>query len=742
MKILKKAKKKNKKFYIINNIVLLIYTITNFYLIYNILRLSGIENTIRYVVTIVLIIINLLNFAFGLSFIIKGKKKRSILLMIMMLLLGGGFFFISYNTDRIYKTIDTISKEYVTYSSSMVVLNDSGINEIKDVTKKKIGLLDDDSSIDGYKIPLLILEENDLKDNNEIIKYEDFTTILNDLYDEKIDIAMLPSSYTTMFTSIEKFEHIESDTKIIISKDKEYPKTDNYATKKMDEPFTMLIMGIDSTEEDISQSTSFNGDSLMLLTFNPDTLSATLLSIPRDTYVPITCFKNNKKNKITHAAWQGESCMIDTIENFTDVSIDYYVKINFQGVVKMVDALGGVEVDVPISFCEQNSQRQFGSNEICLKTGVQTLNGEQALALSRHRKTINDFQRGLNQQLVVKSLLSKVKEINSLDTVYKVLDVINISMDSNLSTEQILSLYNVFKDIATKNISNNSDIIDIQKLYLSGYDQYIFEESMGLNLYNYIYYEDSLKEIVKAMKLNLGLVEPDLIKEFSFSINEDYEEKVIGKGNYKSSSYIETLPNFIGKNKSYVTSWASNKGIKVSYIEEASNMSTANTVLKQSYPAGYLLSDLSGKTLTITVAKESTIKEETTNESDNNSAIVDCTNTSNKSNSNCLMPNLVGKTLSNAKTWANSLSKYNLKISVTYNKVTYGDSLFDNNKLGSVINQSVNSGTYLNSIARVTITYIDENPNIPSENEISNEGKPEEETNPTDNIEENSNISE
>lgn len=105
-------------------------------------------------------------------------------------------------------------------------------------------------------------------------------------------------------------------------------------TDKIDKPFTMLVMGIDSTANTLSKNATGNGDALMLVTFNPKTLNATIFSIPRDTYVPIACFENQKENKITHAAWNGENCMIKTIENLTDINIDYYVKINFQGVVK------------------------------------------------------------------------------------------------------------------------------------------------------------------------------------------------------------------------------------------------------------------------------------------------------------------------------------------------------------------------------------------------------------------------
>lgn len=88
----------------------------------------------------------------------------------------------------------------------------------------------------------------------------------------------------------------------------------------------------------MDSSSSSNSDTLIVVTFNPDTLTATMLSIPRDSYVPISC-NGNAKSKITHAGWQGVSCVENTIENFLDIDIDYYVKLNFKGLVGLVDAL-------------------------------------------------------------------------------------------------------------------------------------------------------------------------------------------------------------------------------------------------------------------------------------------------------------------------------------------------------------------------------------------------------------------
>ena len=374
-------------------------------------------------------------------------------------------------------------------------------------------------------------------------------------------------------------------------------------------------MGVDSEEENLKNST-FNGDALMLLTFNPNTLTTTILSIPRDSYVPIACFENNTKNKITHAAMYGEDCMIETIENFTEIEIDYYVKINFKGVVSIIDALDGIEVNVPYSFCEQDSNRKWGKNTIYVEEGLQTLNGEQALALSRNRKNNtskcsskwtsgyrSDFVRGENQQLVLRATINKLKGIDSLSTISDLLEKVSDSMETNLSTNQILSLYNIGKDVLVKSSDSNlEDLIGFRRLHLSGYDARIYDNRTGLNLYNYVLYDGSIEDVNKAMKINLGIEKADHIKKFSFNIDEDYEEVVIGKGEYE----VATLPSFIGKTESEAKSLAKSLGIDVTikYIEKKEG--TNGTVLYQNYSTGTDLINVTDLILTIVKVSDTT----------------------------------------------------------------------------------------------------------------------------------------
>ena len=121
-----------------------------------------------------------------------------------------------------------------------------------------------------------------------------------------------------------------------------------------------------------------------------------MISIPRDSYVPIACWSGKPENKITHAAAYGTDCMMSTIEEYFDIKIDYYAKINFKGLVKLVDAMGGIDVKVPKDLCTDNSNRE---GEVCISQGYQHLNGEQALVLSRNRKQLaaGDLDRGRNQ---------------------------------------------------------------------------------------------------------------------------------------------------------------------------------------------------------------------------------------------------------------------------------------------------------------------------------------------------------
>src|SRR5574344_471697 len=609
--------KKDKKWFITFIILLLAMLINNAYLILNIKGLYSIENVLRLTICIIIGLISVLMIALGIKALLKRNKLFYIILIIINLILIGGIGFININFNVIYSKLNKVTTNYTTYSISLVTTTNNSANSITDIDDSDIGIINDRDIANGYTFGEKIIKEKKL--SNSLKEYTSYIEIIDDLINGNISYAFLPSNYIESFSSITGYEKIDDELKTIYEETgEEEQKSTN---KDITEPFTILLMGVDGTGDDISKMTA-NGDSLMLVTFNPDTLSATMVSIPRDSYVPITCM-SNKKNKITHSSWGGESCIINTIEQFTGVDIDYYVKINFTGLVKLVDNLGGIDVNVEYSFCEQNSKREWGNNTVYVKEGLQTLNGEQALAYARNRHTNptmcskeysnynrNDFIRGQHQQDIIKSIMSKIKDIKDLDTFYNLLNTIGDNMETNMESNTIISFYNVAKDIVTKskNATSIDQLVNIQKLYISGYDANIYDYSQKTNsgmkmvLYDFVPYQGSIDDVVEAMNINLGLSSPKVVKTFSYDINSPYEEEVVGKGSYSGSS-VTLLPDFTGKTKSYVENYASAHNLKVSFISKEGTSYKAGTVISQDPPAKMDIDAMSSsKGLTITLA--------------------------------------------------------------------------------------------------------------------------------------------
>ena len=543
---------KNKKVYkglnLFAGVIVGMFVCITVYLIYNLSKLSGIEDLIRYIVMIALGLVSIFVVFRYFRFKKNAKIGKYIMFILVLAIIGTGEFFVSSTISKSVSFIDKLNKDEVTYKSSLIALKAGDYNTLNKAKEGKIGIISDENDTEGYVLAQKIIKKDKIKKSN-LVKYDDYMSMLNDLYDGEVGSIFVSGSYVDKYSSIDKYAKIDEEVKELDSYSKrmkkQVDKTTEVSTKKVTEPFTMLLLGVDSPTEDISKASGL-GDSIMLVTFNPKTLTATMFSIPRDTFVPITCYRN-ARSKITHAAAGGDSCMISTVENFTEIDIDYYAKVNFQGLIKLVNALGGIDVEVPYSFCESNSVRSLESADlIFVEKGMQHLNGEQALALSRNRKEVpecgkqwnkgtrNDFVRGQNQQLVIKGIINKMKNIKSINQLYEVLDAISVSLDTNLTREQILGFYNVFKKVLlnSDSLSDSNDIIKIQKTYLNGSGGLMFDNVAGMNLYEFVPSTQSLNAIIKAMKVNLELVKEEYDTSFSFSIDNKYEQKVIGADLY------------------------------------------------------------------------------------------------------------------------------------------------------------------------------------------------------------------
>ena len=696
-------------------IISLLCILLSIYLIRSIYKFSQIETMLRYCVIFIIFLLDIFIF---IKLFFNNKKKKKIY-NTFLIIITITYIISSFYLNKIYTYFSNLNKNVI-YSTSLVTLSERDDIDLITLKDANIGIISNNDEGDKLReLALEIISSENLSKNNNIVDFDNYTTMITALYEKELDYAFLPTNFADIYSTTEGFENLKNDLKIITSTEKEETKEEAQllgSSKDISEPFTILLIGIDSTTENLKQADSFNGDSLILVTFNPKTMTATMLSIPRDSYVPIACFAGQYENKITHSASRGTSCVINTIENFLDIKIDYYMKINFTGLVDLVDTLGGIEVDVPYSFCEQNSKREFGNGTIYVTAGYQTLNGEQALAFSRNRKknseycskewtqgNRDDFVRGNNQQAVIQAILNKMKQFTDITKIDDILEVISNNLDTNMTEETIFSFYNIAKDVMFS--SSNDEVLTIQKLFIAGTGQYIYDESTKLQLWNYIPNKKSVEDVIEAMKINLGEQEHTLIKEFSYSIKDGYEQKVIGEGPYSTYTTYDLLVDLTDKTLSEAQTWATKNNIKLN-IEYVENSKYKNgTILSQDYPVNKRLDKINNKTVTIKVVKNK--------ENEEDSKKINCLEDTD--NSICSIPNFVSKTKKDVTNWG---SKFSNTISIYYEYVE------SDKEAGTIISQSVKEGTSVKDIIEksttITITIAKEKEITSSENTDNN----------------------
>jgi LCP family protein required for cell wall assembly len=229
------------------------------------------------------------------------------------------------------------------------------------------------------------------------------------------------------------------------------PKFDNVS---------ILLMGIDDSQTR-HFGTGTRTDALMVMTLNKKDNSVKLLSIPRDSYVTLP--GRSKKTKINEAnAYGGTKLAIETVQNLLDIPIDYYVKMNFNAFLDVVDALGGIDVNVPYKLVEQDSKDRQGA--IRLQPGMQHLNAEQALALARTRHYDSDIQRGIRQQEILKAIITKTASVNAIAKEGNVIDAVGKNMETNFTFAEMKSLISY---------ATSGKKLDFTTLHLDGSDSTI-----------------------------------------------------------------------------------------------------------------------------------------------------------------------------------------------------------------------------------------------------------------------------
>ncbi|PFO83905.1 LCP family protein [Bacillus cereus] len=327
------------------------------------------------------------------------------------------------------------------------------------------------------------------------------------------------------------------------------------AVKPITNNVSVLIMGVD--ESDVrgkEYGDAIRTDALLLATFNKDSKTVKLLSIPRDTYTYIPIEK--KKDKITHAHAFGSAkngknggpqASIDAVEKLMNVPVDYFVKFNFKSFIKIVDDLGGVEVDVPVEFTEQDSNDN--AEAIHLEKGVQKLNGEEALALARTRHIDSDAMRGQRQQLVIEAILKKLTSVGSVTKVGNIIDDINGQFVTNLTFDDMLSFYKYGSDSEIEKLQIQGD-----DCYMAKGDDTCSKSAGGGRTYYYNPDKKELANVTNELRTHLGL--PAYTKSDSNSDSKKTKESKSENSSERESSNNEVKNK--NKNSSEDTETSSN----------------------------------------------------------------------------------------------------------------------------------------------------------------------------------------
>lgn len=602
-------------------ILMLIELFSLGFLSYSLFLYKGVETFYRIIGIIVLIYLFLFISYLMLRSIKKKDLKSFLIPAIISIILIGVQFTGFYYLHTIYKEINNYSSNENTYYSSLVSY-DKTLKSYKDLVNKKIGIVNDTSDIEGNILPNEIIAEIKLKDENIIKEYNSTMELLYALKHNEIDAAFFSRNYVDMFYSIEGYEKIEEETVVIYEKSKIYESTEDTtasASSSLTKPFTMLFIGVDSSSDGVTSG--YNADVLLLVTFNPKTLRATLTSVPRDMFLKTACSGSNYRRINTTTWGSSSSCAVETIEKLFDVDVNYYAKINFKGIVQLVNSVGGIDVDVPYSFCEQNSSRKWGKYTNYIEKGKQHLNGEQALALARNRHSAkdssamakycpqwtsgsrNDYTRGKNQMKVILGIVNSATKLKDPNQAIEILKTISKNFQTNVKSKDVISLYNLAKTIA---FSNESNLVNVQRLQLSGYGISVDKADVTIP------YNGSISDIKNEMQINLGKKKATVIKTAAFDLNNPFKDTVIGTGSY-TQSRIAVLKDLSSYSVSGIKSYASSNGLTIKFIDVNTNQAVTLDSFdtykfnKQKEKQGTIIDSISS--LTIYVKKVETVIE-------------------------------------------------------------------------------------------------------------------------------------
>ena len=367
--------------------------------------------------------------------------------------------------DEVAENISEV-KEYEVVQ--IVAHKDSGITSEDDFSSYVLGYVNSDN--DAYERSSEILAENS-KVVSKSRPYKTTDEVYSSLLSKSIELMVLTNDTKVDLSMIDE----DYSDKIVVLFEKQYEieQVEADAVDISTEPFTVYFQGTDLSSGDNISSTG-RGDVNILLTVNPVSEQVYLQVIPRDTFVYIPC--RGGSSKLSYSGWWGGvQSSIKSIEDKFDIKINYYAKINFNGLTDLVDALGGVEV---------YSHYTYESHSYYFQEGYNYVDGDQALVFARTRKILpqNELSRGQHQMELIKGIFKKFAENPTYDNAMSVIDSLSSNFITNIPKEDYYDVFSLVVKLLPElqNMENHS---------ITGEYQWHYDE-VRPTYYQYYYYPE------------------------------------------------------------------------------------------------------------------------------------------------------------------------------------------------------------------------------------------------------------
>lgn len=408
-------------------------------MVYEILKLEILPSNILMPVILVIILFSLILLLL-INFCAHGLATKiifSFLVILISVAYGLGDYYL-YSTAS---TLNTVTEQSAKSKNtvSLIVMAESTKEDVQDINGSKIGVLKNINK-EGTKKSLNDISKQNIGYSTE--KFDNVPAMLQALYEGQVDAIILNEAYRSNVSEIENYGNFNNETKVI-HQTVYYTKEANNSLAVSDitsKPFTILITGNDSfgTLDEVSRS-----DVNMIVTINPLTSTILMTSIPRDAFVTEVCddyaCNYGVEDKLTHTGIYGADTTKDTLENLLDIDINYIFRVNFSSMIDIVDALGGIDIDV----AEGMAVSRFYSDSTLegVHEGQNHLNGKRALAYSRERKAYldGDVQRARNQQQVLQAMFKKASSPEIITKYSNILKAVGKAFDTNMTTKEITS---------------------------------------------------------------------------------------------------------------------------------------------------------------------------------------------------------------------------------------------------------------------------------------------------------------